>query len=188
MIEKNQKAIKILTKIHKEADQAGNPNWIVSKKTGQFLNKSVTKYNVKTVLEIGTSIGYSGIWIAEALSHINGKLFTVESNEERYFKAEHNFKESGLSDYIIQIHGHAPEDVDLNEEIDMLFLDATKKEYVRFLKSFLPFMKKGGIIVADNAISHEEELAEYKEFIFASKNLKSELIEIGAGLYFSIII
>jgi len=171
----------------KKLEGTGKQFWIISHETGEFLNRLIRKKNVKRVLEIGTSIGYSGIWIAEALSSTNGKLYTMESHNERFNKAKKHFQEAGLTKYITQFKGHAP-DIEIPNMIDLLFLDATKIEYVSYIKTFLFHMKKGGIIIADNAISHREALKEYEKYIFNSPQLESRLVEIGSGLFISTVL
>jgi len=177
----------LIQKIEEESREKDNPFWIISHDTGEFLNDLIIKNNFKRVLEVGTSIGYSGIWMAEALTHTKGKLYTIESHEVRFKTAENNFSEAGLTAYIQQLKGHAP-DVAIPDMFDLLFLDATKVEYVSYITAFLFHMKKGGIIVADNALTHEKELAKYKEYIFSSPQLENKLLKIGNGLYFSRII
>lgn len=176
-----------IKKTLEKLEQTGKEFWIVPRETGEFLNKLICEKNIKCVLEVGTSIGYSGIWIAEALSHTDGKLYTLESHNERFNQAKKHFEEAGVSKYITQLKGHAP-DIEIPDMFDLLFLDATKVEYVSYIKTFLFHMKKGGIIVADNAISHRKELAEYEKYIFNSDQLKSELLEIGTGIFVSTII
>jgi predicted O-methyltransferase YrrM len=168
-------------------EETGREFWIIPHETGEFLNNLIREKNIKCVLEVGTSIGYSGIWMAEALSHTGGKLYTLESHNERFAKAKNHFEEAGLTQYVTQLKGHAP-DIEIPDMFDLLFLDATKIEYVSYIKTFLFHMKKGGIIIADNAISHRKELAEYEKYIFSSDQLKSELKELGAGIFISTII
>lgn len=177
----------ILHKLEEESKTEGNPYWIISHSTGKFLNDLIMKNNIKRALEVGTSIGYSGIWLAEALMHTGGKLYTIESHNERFEKAKKHFNEAGLLDYVVQLKGHAP-DVQINEMFDFLFLDATKSEYVNYLVAYLFHMKKGGIIAADNALTHQEELKEYSDYIFSSPYLESKLIEEGNGIYLSRIV
>lgn len=179
----NSKIKKILGKLEK----TGKEFWIIPRETGEFLNKIIREKNCLRVLEVGTSIGYSGIWIAEALSHTGGKLYTLESHDERFKKAKKHFAEAGVTKYVTQLKGHAP-DIEIPDMFDLLFLDATKAEYVSYIKTFLFHMKKGGIIVADNALSHKKALAEYEKYIFNSDQLKSNLIEIGTGIFYTEII
>jgi len=83
--------------------------WNVPRTTGEFLNMMVLACGARKVLEIGTSNGYSGLFMAEALSHGKGLLYTVESNRERFEAAARNFKEAGMEPFVRQILGHAPE-------------------------------------------------------------------------------
>ena len=135
-------------------------------------------------MEIGTSIGYSGIYFAEALRERNGKLYTVESHVGRFEQAENNFKEAGLSDYIVQINGHAPEIFgDLNEKFDLIFLDATKMEYKSYIEGVLPKLKTGGLIVADNCESHKDAMEDFFTYVENSPNLKGQLLSFDNGIY-----
>lgn len=178
---------KVLRTLEDESQKGKNPYWIISPEIGKFLNELIIANNFKRVLEVGTSVGYSGIWVAEALKRTNGKLYTIESHEERFEKAAKNFKKAGLSDCVVQLKGHAP-DVKIDDMFDLLFLDGTKAEYTSYLVAFLFHMKKGGMIVADNALTHKKELCGYHDYIFNSPHLESKLIKEGSGIYLSRII
>lgn len=180
----DKKIQEILEKIEKDRKENNNPFWIITRDTGEFLNKLIRENNFTRVLEVGTSIGYSGIWMAEALSHTKGKLYTIESHEGRFKTAKQNFSDAGLTPYVQQCKGHAP-DIQINDMFNMIFLDATKVEYVSYITAFLFHMKKDGIIIADNALTHEKELSAYREYIFNSPQLESKLLEIGNGLFYS---
>lgn len=158
--------------------------WNISPKTGQFLNLLIKERKYKNVLEIGTSNGYSGLWLAEALKQNHGHLWTIESHKERFTLAKKNFEKSGLSNFITQIPGHAPEVIPkMPRHLDLIFLDATKYEYSIYFKTLQNRLKKGGQIIADNAISHKEDLKEYYKFL---KNLPSNwenfILKLGSGL------
>lgn len=177
----------VLADIEKQASKENNPYWVISRPIGKFLNDLVRKQKMKTALEVGTSIGYSGIWLAEGLKETGGKLYTIESHKERFNKAKENFKKAELLNEIVQLKGHAP-DVQIDDMFDLLFLDATKCEYVSYLVAFLFHMKKGGVIIADNALSHKNELRKYHDYIFNSPHLESKLIKEGSGIFISKII
>jgi len=183
----NKETAKTLREIEKISKRDGNPNWTISHEVGEFLNHLIRTNNIKRVLEVGTSVGYSGIWLAEALSYTNGKLYTIESHDGRFQTAKENFRKAGLTKYVEQLKGHAP-DVAITDMFDMLFLDATKAEYVSYITTFLFHMKKGGIIVADNIISHAEKMENYKKYIENSPHLENKLIDMGTGLYISKVI
>jgi predicted O-methyltransferase YrrM len=166
--------------------------WNIPPQTGVFLNMLVKAMKCRKVLEVGTSNGYSGLWLAEALSHTGGKLYTVESHRERFVLAEKNFKAAGLTGFIEQIFGHAPEVFSTSAfrarglKFDFIFIDATKVEYASYLKALLPFLKPGGVLVADNAISHRTELGAFFAFLEKNHSLQSVLLPIGSGLMMSL--
>lgn len=161
--------------------------WNISPETGAFLNLLVRIKSFKTVLEIGSSNGYSGIWLAEALSHNKGRLHTMESNKKiRHPLAVQNFEKSGLKN-ITSILGHAPEAIPKTpHKFDMIFLDATKYEHLSYFEVLKSRINKGGVIITDNAISHQKELKPYAEALKKSKNWESFLLNIGTGLLVSV--
>lgn len=175
---------KVLARIEKDREENGNQYWTISRDTGEFLNKLIRENEMERVLEVGTSIGYSGIWLAEALMAVGGKLYTVESHDERFSIASANFEEAEVSEIVTQLKGHAP-DIELPEKIDLLFLDATKMEYLSYIQTYMEIMQPGGYIVADNAISHADDLGDYRSFVFTSSKLESRLVELGTGLFVS---
>ena len=118
---------------------------------GQLLYDIIIKNNYTKALEIGTSTGHSGIWIAWALSKTGGKLITVEINERRYREALVNFEEAGLSEYIDARLADAHELVPvLKGPFDFVFIDADKGWYTNYAKAVLPRMEAGGCIAAHN--------------------------------------
>jgi caffeoyl-CoA O-methyltransferase len=118
---------------------------------GKVLYDLVIKNNYTKALEIGTSTGHSGIWIAWALSKTGGKLITIEINEERYKEALANFKEAGLSGYIDARLADAHELVpQLKGPFDFVFSDADKGWYKNYLIAVLPKLKVGGCFTAHN--------------------------------------
>ncbi len=177
----------VLNNLEINREENNNKYWTISPETGEFLHDLIIDRNIKKILEIGTSVGYSGLRFAKALRKTGGKLYTIESKKERYDMAAANFAEAGVEDTVQQLFGHAP-DVKVPDMFDMLFLDATKFEYKYYISTYLFHMKKGGIIVADNAISHSEDLKDYRDYIFDNPQLNSRLVEIGTGLFISEIV
>ena len=95
----------VLSRIERENEKANY--WIVGPETGRMLWWLVRVVCPERALEIGTSVGYSAIWMGAALD--GGKLWTVESHAERHEKARGNIAEAGLGDKVVQVKGHAPE-------------------------------------------------------------------------------
>jgi caffeoyl-CoA O-methyltransferase len=127
---------------------------IVSPADGRLLRLLTEAIGAKRVVEIGTSIGYSGIWFCLALRKTGGHLYTHEINPERIQLAKANFEKAGVSHLVTIIEGDAHETVLQHKEpIDILFLDADKEGYIDYLQKLLPLVRSGGLIIAHNVRS-----------------------------------
>lgn len=166
---------KLLTVRGKLTPTSDNPYWNINPNVGAFIKDLIVSLNLKTILEIGTSNGYSGLWIVEAIMQTGGHLYTVESHLERFELASHNFTDAEAVDFVTQIRGHAPEAFETfpkrPDHVDLAFFDATKFEYGAYLKAILPLLAQDGIILADNVRSHYQEMT---NFISEAEKLKSE--------------
>jgi caffeoyl-CoA O-methyltransferase len=121
---------------------------------GQTLYNLVIKGNYRSALEIGTSTGHSGIWIAWALSKTGGKLITIDIDETRYKTAVENFKKAGLAEYIDARLADAHELVkELKGPFDFVFCDADKDWYKNYFTDVSPKLKAGGCYTAHNISS-----------------------------------
>ena len=122
---------------------------------GQVLYNIIIEHKYRSALEIGTSTGHSGIWIAWALSKTGGRLITLEIDRSRREEALVNFKAAGLSQYIDSRLGDAHEIVpSLPGKFDFVFCDADKDWYKNYLAAVLPGMTVGGCFVAHNISEH----------------------------------
>ncbi|OFY75630.1 MAG: methyltransferase [Bacteroidetes bacterium RBG_19FT_COMBO_42_7] len=123
----------------------------ISSYDGQLLYDIIIKGNYKSALEIGTSTGHSGIWIAWALSKTGGRLITVDIDAERHRQALQNFKEAGLSEYIDARLADAHELVkQLKGPFDFVFSDADKDWYKNYFMDVNPKLKIGGCYTTHN--------------------------------------
>jgi predicted O-methyltransferase YrrM len=157
---------------------------------GQTLYNIIIKNNYKSALEIGTSTGHSGIWIAWALSKTGGKLITIEIDEERYKTALENFKKAGVSDYIKAYRMDAHYLVkELRGPFDFVFSDADKGWYKNYFVDINPKLKVGGCFTAHNISgkgsakgfgSNGQEI--FYDYIKSLKNYNTTLNSQGAGL------
>jgi caffeoyl-CoA O-methyltransferase len=126
-------------------------HWNVPEADGKILYEIIIKNKYKKAVEIGTSTGHSGIWIAWALSKTGGKLITIEIDEGRYREALSNFKEAGLSDYIDARLADAHQLVEeLPGPFDFVFIDADKDWYSNYAKALIPKLEPGGCLTAHN--------------------------------------
>jgi predicted O-methyltransferase YrrM len=118
---------------------------------GEALYQIVLENKYKKALEIGTSTGRSGIYIAWAVSKTGGKLITIEIDEGRYEEAVANFKEAGLGDYVDARLADAHELVEeLPGPFDFVFIDADKEWYENYARAVIPKLQAGGCISAHN--------------------------------------
>jgi len=118
---------------------------------GRALHDIILEHGYKDALEIGTSTGYSGIWIAWALSKTGGKLITVEVDRSRYEEAVANFRASGLEKYVDARLGDAHEIVpSLKGPFDFVFCDADKDWYNNYLSATVDKIRPGGCFAAHN--------------------------------------
>ena len=121
---------------------------------GRTLHELILKHRYQRAVEIGTSTGHSGVWIAWALSKTGGKLVTIDIDARRHAIAVANFREAGLADYIDARLGNAHEIVPrLEGPIDFVFSDADKEWYARYLEALWPKLRPGGCFTAHNVSS-----------------------------------
>jgi caffeoyl-CoA O-methyltransferase len=140
-------------KVRALLDQKGRQWWDmnVPESDGRTLHEIILKNGYKRALEIGTSTGHSGIWIAWALSKTGGKLITIDIDEGRHNEAVANFKAAGLADYIDARLGDAHEIVPaLAGPYDFIFSDADKEWYVNYAKAVIPKLLPGGCLASHN--------------------------------------
>ena len=180
----NKETIEILEKLEKTADDF----WNVSHQTGNFINMLIKLMGAKNVLELGTSNGYSGLWIAKALKQTGGKLTTIEFYDKRQSIAIENFKKCGVNDIIKPLQGSACEVIESftpEEKFDFVFIDANKKEYIEYFELVDKMITSNGIILADNILSHYEKVENYVNLLFERKDYQSQILDLGTGMMLS---
>lgn len=154
--------------------------------TGEFFHILVLISKAKNILEVGTSNGYSTIWLGEAAKQNKGKVTTIEISEHKVKMAHEHFKRAKLSNIKI-INGDALKEIPkLKGKFDFLFLDAVKEDYIKYFKLAYLKLTKNAIIVADNAIMFEKYMGDYLTFVRNNKDLRSVLVPIGSGVEFSL--
>lgn len=118
---------------------------------GRMLRLLAETAGAKSVVEIGTSTGYSALWICLALQNTGGRLRTFEIDTERAALARKHFEQAGVGNLVEVVVGDAHENVrGIAGPIDLLFLDADKEGYGSYLRALLPLVRPGGLIAADN--------------------------------------
>lgn len=165
------KVVQVLKSIY------GKPGrWNVPPEDGRFLYDLVIKHGLKRGLEIGTSNGYSALWLGLAFRKTGGKLITMEIDQERAREARQNFQDAGLTDVIELKIGDAFKIIPtLAGEFDFVFLDAWKEDYKKFLDLVYPRVKRGGVITAHNVISHADGMRDFLDAILSHPGLQSRI-------------
>jgi predicted O-methyltransferase YrrM len=178
-----QQILAHLEKMH--ATEKGMMN--VAPSEGEYLSQLVQKLKARSVLEIGTSNGYSGIWFALGLRATGGKLLTLDIDEGRRSLALKNFKATGMDDIIESRLGDALKILPtLKGPFDLIFIDAWKPDYKKYLDLTLPLVRSGGVIAAHNVVSHADEMQDFLAEIKTSLQLKTEIVRVGpSGLSIS---
>jgi len=146
---------------------------------GEYLCNLVTKLKAQRVLEIGTASGYSGVWLGLGLRETGGRLITLEVDQPRHSQAVRNFQAAGLDDIIdARLTDALKEIPKLTGPFDLVFIDAWKPDYAKYLELTLPMVRSGGIIIAHNVRNQGREMPEFLEAIRNNPALKTEFVEV----------
>lgn len=153
----------------------------ITRDTGELLGLLVRATHSRRVLEIGTSNGYSTLWLASALPP-EGRVVTIEASRDKIDAARTNFSTAGLADRIEILEGDAGSLLQgLSGEFDLIFLDADRSQYPAMLPDLLRLLKNGGLMICDNAISHREELMEFMASFSKEEGFTTALLPVGKG-------
>ena len=165
----------------------------ISKNIGTFYDILLKSINAKNILEIGTSVGYSGLWFADAVmsnKQSNGQIITIDREKFKIDSATRNFEEAGVGSLIKIREGDARKILhEIKEEFsenyfDFIFIDADKESYIEYFDLCLPLVRKGGIIGADNILFPErfnQIMADYLSHVRNKSNVQSVTIPIDNG-------
>lgn len=155
---------------------------------GQLLFDIIVENGYKNAVEIGTSTGHSGIWIAWALSKTGGKLITLEIDKRRHKEALANFEKAGLSEYIDARLCDAHKEVkELEKPIDFVFSDADKGWYTNYFKDLAPKLSVGGCFTAHNISPYRRQrgIGEFVDYLENQTNFETTYNNEGGGVSIS---
>ncbi len=151
--------------------------------TAQLLSILVKSGQRTRLLEVGTSNGYSAIWLAAAARRTGGHLTSIEHSEHKHTMAVSNLEKAGLSALVTLRLGDALEVLrQLEGPFDLVFLDADRHQYLALLPLLLPHLAPNALLLADNVHSHPEEIAPYLKAIDALEDFEHVVIPVGKGL------
>ena len=188
---------KVIRKMEEYADEHGVP--IMEEEGIEFLTEFIKLNNIKSILEIGTAIGYSAIKMALVSNDII--ITSIERDEVRYLEAVKNIKALGLDNRINLVLGDALEYIP-EGKYDLIFIDAAKSQYIKFFEKYTKNLKDSGYVITDNINFHGltnsdksklsrnlrqliGKLERYIEFLKNNKEYKTRFFEIGDGVAIS---
>ena len=192
----NQKIKTVLDKLAKQAELEKtrqvdvlpqNRMLAITADTGKFFNILLRAMQAKKILEIGTSTGYSTLWLADAILDNHGHITTIEQNNSKVIRAKKNFEEAEI-DNVIDIKNGAALDIirtlDISEKFDFVFLDADKENVIEYFDLVLPLTRVGGIIATDNMLypeKYRDQMKKLSDHIKKLPNVKTVTLSIGNG-------
>ena len=197
----NEKIQNVLSRLEKDIDYENShrdevPSEkrlnCISKNIGMFYNIMLKSIHAKNILEIGMSVGYSGLWFADAImsNTQDGQIITIDREQFKIDSATRNFEEAGVSSLIKIREGEARKILhEIKEELgenyfDFIFIDADKESYIEYFDLCLSLVRKGGIIAADNILLPErfnEMMADYLSHVRSNPNVQSVTVPIDNG-------
>ena len=197
----NEKIQNVLSRLEKDIDyENSHRNEIsgekrlncISKNIGTFYNTLLMSINAKKILEIGMSVGYSGLWFADAImsNTQDGQIITIDREQFKIDTATRNFEEAGVSSLIKIREGEARKILrEIKKEFgenyfDFIFIDADKESYIEYFDLCLSLVRKGGIIAADNILFPErfnKMMADYLSHVRNNPNVQSVTVPIDNG-------
>ncbi|QNM85057.1 class I SAM-dependent methyltransferase [Polaribacter pectinis] len=199
VVEHSQQEPKILQELSKETWQKVlNPRMLSGAFQGRILSMISKLIQPKNILEIGTYTGYSALSLVEGM-HIEGKLFTIDKNEELETLQNKYFEKSGYRNKIHQFVGNAKEIIPkIDEKFDLVFIDADKSNYINYFHLIINKMNPGGIILSDNVLwsgkvvekldpkdKDTKVLLEYNKLLNEDARIETVLLPIRDGLTIS---
>jgi predicted O-methyltransferase YrrM len=151
--------------------------------SAQLLSILVRASGVTRALEIGTSNAYSTIWLAWSLAPAGGRIVSIDRNPDKHTLARENLRRADLLDRVELRTGDASEIArQLTGPFDLVFLDADRRSFPEQIQILLPKLADKALVVADNVLSHPEEIAEYLKLISSLADFQHTIVPVGKGL------
>jgi predicted O-methyltransferase YrrM len=151
--------------------------------SAQLLSILVRASGVTRAVEVGTSNAYSTIWLAWSLAPAGGRIISIDRNPDKHVLARENLRLANLQDRVELRTGDAAELVrQLTGTFDLVFLDADRRKFPEILQILLPKLAPKALVIADNVLSHPEEIAEYLQMISSLADFQHTTVPVGKGL------
>jgi caffeoyl-CoA O-methyltransferase len=145
-------------------------NWCLAPDAARLIYLLTLMLNAQKVVEVGTSIGFSGLWFLKGLQQTQGHLWTLDASQERAHIAQAHFDTIGMTSQVTLMIGEAKDSLHTlskthSNSIDILFLDAHKADYIHYFEAAQTLVKTGGVVIADNTVSHEKSMRPFLEAV-----------------------
>jgi len=161
----------------------------VERTTGRFLFALVAPQTDCEVLEIGGSRGYSSIWLAAGARYLGGHVLSTENDPKKIAAWRENVADAGLEDWADLVEGDALETVaKIDDVFDVVLIDAEKDDYEALFQVARTKVEPGGLVVADNVLSHEETLGAYSRARQDDPTLESVTVPLDRGLELTVVL
>jgi predicted O-methyltransferase YrrM len=156
----------------------------VEPETAELLGVLVRALGARRVLELGTSNGYSTIWLGDAAEAVSGSVLSLEIEAERTAQALDNVRQAGVDAFVELRTVDAAEALKefADGAFDLVFLDAERREYASYWPDLVRVLRDRGLLVVDNTLSHAKELVEFSELVYSAEGVTSTLVTVGAGV------
>jgi predicted O-methyltransferase YrrM len=160
----------------------------ITRDTGKFMQVLVMSAKARRILEIGTSNGYSTLWLARGAQAVGGEVTTVDLSSYKTGLARANFERAGMSKIIIQVQAKGADFLKgaADECYDCMFLDSARAEYPTWLPDVKRTLKPGGLLLADNAVSHQYEFKPFTDLVEADPDFVACVVPVGHGIYMAV--
>ena len=192
----DDRVLEVLARLEREDEEErarglppGRRSRAVAPTTGRFLFSLVAPQTACEVLEIGGSRGYSGIWLGAGVRPLGGRVLSLEKDPEAAARWRANVSDAGLDGWVELMEGDALETLPTIEDVfDVVFLDAEKDDYEALFALARRRVEPGGLVVADNVISHRETLGAYSLARQSDPTLSSLTVPMDRGLELTVVL
>jgi predicted O-methyltransferase YrrM len=157
--------------------------WQVPRVEGDLLHHIALAMRAKTIVEIGTSYGFSGLFWSMALQETGGRLHTIDKDPKKFESSKETFQRAGVADIVTNYLGDAHEILrSMPGEIDIAFIDADKPSTQSYFDLLWPRIRVGGCVIVDNATTHRKDLWEFVHGVRNRPDASSAEVAVGNGI------
>jgi predicted O-methyltransferase YrrM len=168
-------------------EMSGRQQGILDYHAAKFVSLLAISKKAQVIVEVGSGVGYSTLWLGYAASLTGGRVISCELDEAKAAQAQANLAAAGLAEYVEVLSGDARELMrHRSEAVDLLFIDGDSGQYETYFDVVYKRMGTGSLIIADDVVANENELSDYVTYVQNHPNLESVTVPVGNGLEVSV--